>query len=249
MTEQAKQPEVEVQLIERPDAIPPEVEAYVAQIEAALSRAGAELDASDVAEARGIVFGDLWGVATDSEGVKHEIKFNVTCRSMVSGQSALADYLSLLTFAKSMHIYPYLPTTLAVNGSRTVARQQAQAPTAQAPVAPEQPQAPTPDKPYQQTAPSAPAGGNGGSEVKSALVKKIIVEKPGSVKVYYTDQYCVQSHIGAEGISKFFDASLGWTPDHFSKPAIYPEDQVGNLTVEWAKNEKGYNDIQRIYVA
>jgi len=199
---------------------------------------------ASLGEAGGVAWTELYGYSTDEDGVKHQVKINVTARDLTS-TLALEQLMSTLKTAKEVyHLKPY--------AQGMPAKKEDPFPVAKAPVA-------TPSTPA--VAVSAPAGvitHPAGAETFHCN-KFMAGPYKNSIKLdFYTDSVAgktkypyVTSYVPVEQAMAWFQPFGEWTADHF----LANQEYAVSLNVTWKNSDKvntsgkPYKDIKLIEAA
>lgn len=122
------------------EGLQPEVLRYIQELELMNGSLQDELTAKPGAEARGIVWADLFGIAKDSDGNPHRVKVSVTQRSDAGAEAALHQFVNAVKVAKTQYkLNLYVPEEFAPV-SRSPKAQPAVASPANKEVDPNEPQ-------------------------------------------------------------------------------------------------------------
>ena len=176
-------------------------------------------------EAGGIAFCELWGVSTDEDGVRHNVKINVTARDLNS-LSALRQLMETIKVAKEEYkLKPYQPSF----GS--VSKPAEQKPAVQDAPKPAVQEAPKP------AAPARPAPSTEGANMFHC-VKIAVAPYKDKIKIDWFAQgrkYAeLTSYIPVEQAVAWFQPFGLWTHDHFEQVAEYTVD----MNIYWKESEK-----------
>lgn len=200
---------------------------------------------ASLGEAGGVAWTELYGFATDEEGVKHQVKINVTARDLTS-TLALEQLMSTLTTAKEVyHLKPYaqgMPAkkseTLPKEDPFPVAKAVAPVVTVAAPAG----------------VVTHPAGAEtfhcnkfmAGPYKNSIKLDFYTDSVPGKTKYPY-----VTSYVPVEQAMAWFQPFGDWTADHF----LANQEYAVSLNITWKNSDKvnssgkPYKDIKLIEAA
>lgn len=178
-------------------------------------------------EAGGIAWCDVWGVKADADGVKHQVKINLTARGFTT-TDALDSLLQALAHAREVYkLNPFPPDDRNAMMTAPVSAPQV-APVAVPPVAP--PSLPVPGEPvYEDVAPIS-----GGVINASNIIVAPRTDGKTAVEFYAPGRKFpeIKAVMMPEQLAALFGG--GWTPAHFKVAGNY----AVQVRVTWRPSEK-----------
>lgn len=190
-------------------------------------------------EAGGVAWCELWGTKTDSEGVTHDVKINVTARA-VDAKHALIELLEAVKDAQEFaHLYPYQRKATAPAQAKAATPPPAGNSGSVPPAAANNPPAAHAAPPAQPAEPVyEPVGEASGMSVINAVLMTTTPRADGKCKVdfyeanhRYPDIACVMS---PDQLVKMLEKVAPWTPAHFTVAKTYDV----NYKVTWQNSTK-----------